>query len=168
MLIAAIEQIRDLNAEHLRLKLKMDDHQELSDQQRHHFEALQRFCAINGLRPFPAAPVVVAAFLETLPAAECIPAAEAIEAQHDIIGLSNPVATSAVRSVLASRVFTDYPQSWSKADRRVFATLDPMAQAIILRRETERDKALRTKQNQAAKAAQSEKKEIENVDSKTE
>ena len=156
MLLQVIDQIQNYNEEHIRQSLSVES-QELSDAQRRHLEAFQKFCAIHGLRPFPAAPAVVAAFLRTLSAEECIPAAEAIAAQHDVVGLANPVATAAVRAVLESRVSIEYPKSWSKEDRRVFASVDPVVRSIILRRENERDRALRNKQNETAL----QKKEIE-------
>ena len=152
MLLQVIDQIQNYNEQHLRQSLSVES-QELSDAQRRHLETFQHFCSVQGLRPLPAAPHVVAAFIQTLSTAECIPAGEAIAAQHDVVGLANPVATAAVRAVLESRVSVEYPKSWSKEDRRIFASVDPVVRSIILRRENERDRALRNKQNEAAKAA---------------
>lgn len=44
------------------------------------------------------------------------------------------------------------PNSWSKEDREVFADLPPEAQAIVAKRETQRDTEIRRVQNEAAEA----------------
>jgi hypothetical protein len=55
----------------------------------------------------------------------------------------------------------DAPNSWSKEDREVFASLPPEAQAIVARRETQRDTEIRRVQNEAAQARQAAQAEVQ-------
>ncbi len=113
------------------------------------------------VRPFPAFPALVADFLNTLPDDALSQATDAIQAIHDSVGAPNPVATLAVRTILERRLRTECPRSWSKDDRIAFVAVPPEIRSILLRRETERDTALRRAQNKAA-AASKQQKETEN------
>ena len=60
----------------------------------------------------------------------------------------------------------DAPHSWSKEDKEVFAKLDPAAQAVIARRETERDNFVKQKAFEASQTRQTVQNEAREVVSK--
>lgn len=102
------------------------------------------------VRPFPASPALVADFLGTLPDDGLEPACEALQAIHNSVGASNPVASLAVRTILERRLRAECPRSWNKEDRLAFAAVPPEIRSILTKRENERDTALRRAQNQLA------------------
>ena len=100
--------------------------------------------------PSPCGPALFADFLGTLPDKSLEAACAAIQAVSDSVGVSSPVGSIAVRVVLERRLRTDCPRSWSQQDRIAFAAAPPDIRAILVRRENERDAALRRKQNEAS------------------
>jgi hypothetical protein len=97
--------------------------------------------------PIPWSPKVVAEFLDSLSDEELLPAVTEIVSAHDQINLSNPCCSSLVKAALHRHPCKDFPRSWSDQDKLVFANLDLATREIVLRREHERDAALRTSQN---------------------
>lgn len=125
------------------------------------FRGFQSHCVQKGCLPVPK-PALVADWLNTLDTEHLEAACRSVEVVCDHQFLSNPCATLAVRIVLERRLRTECPRSWTKDDRLVFATLPPEIRSIVLRRENERDTALRRAQNQLAakrKPATTEKAE---------
>jgi hypothetical protein len=74
---------------------------------------------------------------------------EAIEVLHNAASVGNPVATPVVRTVTGASTI-EVPRSWDKESRLAFAELPPEIQAVIARRETDREKTLRRGQNEVA------------------
>jgi hypothetical protein len=122
----------------------------LSDEQRELYGRAIRYCEALGLSASPMSPAAVASILKATPQESILQMAAAIAAGHDEQDLANPVATYAVRQILEQRLQTEPPRSWSKEDRVIWASLDPMMRMIITRREQERDAALRRAQNKFA------------------
>ena len=100
---------------------------------------------------------------------------EAIKRMHDAHGgLANPCSTCAVERMLAVVIKAEPPRSWPKAEKALFATLDPALRAIISKRRIRRERGLRQKQNElsaaikAAEQRQSDGAETKPVNSKKE
>jgi hypothetical protein len=107
------------------------------------------WCRQHGVaQALPLSPAAVATFLEAQSVPDLLPLVGAIEALHDYRGVANPCATAAVRTVLERRLTIELPRSWTAEDRRLFASLPPEVRAVIFKRETARDTALRRKQNE--------------------
>lgn len=136
-----------------------------------------RWCADHGVRSCPAMPATVAAFVRSVGASKKEIAAPltAIAELHDSQGLSNPVATAAVRAELGRALKLKPPRSWRKAEQLMFSELPPEIRAAVERREEQRDTQLRKLQNEVAelrhggaKSAIEEKEILPNDDQKTE
>jgi hypothetical protein len=110
-------------------------------------EHVRLFCRQKGVS---LSPLALAAFLDAQAEKDIVPAMESIQAWYAHHLEPDPCSSPAVREVLARRLRIEVPRSWSKEDRRLFAALPPEVRAIIYRRETERDTALRRFQNKAA------------------
>jgi hypothetical protein len=100
-----------------------------------------------GLPAVPASPATVAAYLDSLKDEELLPAIDSIVAQHEVLGAANPCCTSIVGAVLSRKKCDVFPNSWNFQDRLVFSQMNLAMREIVLRRENERDAALRTAQN---------------------
>jgi hypothetical protein len=124
--------------------------QQLSDEHRAVLAELERFAATKGVKHFPCPPSILAEFLDSQGDAQMLPIVDAVVAAHDMVGLANPACTSAVKLALNRSPCKNFPRSWSAEDKLVFATLDPLTRAVVLRRENERDTALRAGQNRIA------------------
>jgi hypothetical protein len=168
VLTQAIEQIGQIFERQLSEQVGVPaSPQQLSEQQRATLRLLERFAASKGVRHFPTSPALLAAFLDSQGDADPFPIIDAVVQAHDTLGLANPACTSAVKLALSRSPCKDYPRSWSSEDRVVFASLDPLTRAVVLRRENERDVALRRKQTQldqqlkAAKAALPKENDID-------
>jgi hypothetical protein len=122
-----------------------------SERQQQIWSSFVQYASRLGVRPFPASPAAAASWLDSLPEAEIEPALEALQVTHDAVGASSPVGCSlAVKTVLERRLRTECPRSWTKEDRQFFISLPREVQAILTRRENERDASLRTRQNKLA------------------
>lgn len=77
-------------------------------------------------------------------------AAEGEEAADDEAGDGEAADESADEAAEA----LEAPQSWPKEDKAIFSKLDPSAQAVVLRRETERDNFLKQKAFEASQTRQ--------------
>jgi hypothetical protein len=121
------------------------------------------WCEGMQVRHAPAAPSSVATFVREFNwrgPKILLPTLRAIEAVHDFFGAANPVATEAVKSAvaemfnddLADLIVTpkDAPRSWPKNEKILFSVLPKELQAIIGRRENERDQAVRSAQNEVS------------------
>ena len=150
---------------------------DLQDVERQLLNSFQTFCRDNGVESLPAAPVVVASFIQGQAATgtnieRILALLDVIEHAHDSRGLSNPVCTFAVRTALNrlfgpdSSVAIDGPRTWSRAEKQVFLALPAQAKEIIAKRAQQDSKAVRAAQNSAAEARnelkQLSNKEIDN------
>jgi hypothetical protein len=113
------------------------------------FRGFQSHCVQKGAMPKPT-PALVASWLETLDSKDLDAACRAVEVVCDFQFFANPIATLSVRTVLERKLRPVFPHSWDKADRLVFASCPPEIRSIILKREQQRDTALRRSQNKLA------------------
>jgi hypothetical protein len=115
-------------------------------------ERLQQFadwCKERGVRPLPAAPATIAAFVRDLRPEE-IPAVLAdIEALHSNANLANPIATTPVRAVLQEILKLDPPR-WNKPEQLLWAALPPEVRGVISRRDKQTSTLIRRLQNENA------------------
>jgi hypothetical protein len=117
------------------------------------FAPFVKWCDAQGIRYCPAKPATVAAFVcaESLPPDRLLGTLAAIAQIHDEHRLSNPVATAIVSRALDRTITVEPPRSWPKADKAAFLFLPKQTQAIIARRERDRDRELRRLQSAASK-----------------
>jgi hypothetical protein len=119
--------------------------------------AFVRWCADHGVQSCPAAPKTVAGFVRWFAQSmaanqeEMAAALDAVADLHDGAGAANPVATAAVRAELIRVLRLKPPRGWRDAEKPLFADLPPEIQAIVARREEQRDTELRRLQNEVAK-----------------
>jgi hypothetical protein len=117
------------------------------------------FCKEASVRHCPAKPHVIAAYTliahqRGVPASTIVEQLCAVGRLHDKFGLANPIATHVVQEVLRS-IGGDQvapPRSWPKADQAAFALAPRAIQAVVARREKDRERELRNCQNRAAEA----------------
>jgi hypothetical protein len=149
--VDVFQQLAQLNEQQIHSSLAIAPPRP-TEEQLSQWRGFELHCQRRGVkvRTFPASPALVADFLNTLPDDALEPACDAIQLIHDSVGASNPVATLAVRTILERRLRPVFPRSWDKNDRLVFAGASPELRNVILRRENERDTALRRAQNQLA------------------
>ena len=124
---------------------------ELSDENKALLVPFVRWCETQRVRALPCRPTTVAAFLQWNKDRGVQPFETllAIEALHFFAGMANPVATPVVRSVTEGPP-ADPPRSWSRMEKEEFALLPRHLQEVTARREQEREKSLRTAQNNLA------------------
>ena len=125
---------------------------QMDNEARRAVETFIRWCADSGVRSLPATPATVAAFVRSIYAnkEETAETLAAVAELHDSRGLSNPVATAAVRTEIGRRWKLKPPRSWRKAEQLMFAELPPEIGAAIERREGQRDTELRRLQSKVA------------------
>ena len=113
------------------------------------------YCKSVGVRPLPAAPATCAAFAKTeytrgASADAILATLQDIEALHSNNNMANPVATTAVRSVLEEILHIEAPRSWPQATRPLFNSLPIEVRAVIKKRQDQNDRAVRLAQQEAA------------------
>ena len=128
---------------------------ELTESDRAGLVPFAQWCDEHRVRCVGARPTTVAAFLRWLAdkgvkSEKIIDAVASIECLHDAAGLANPVATATVRSMLESVTSIKPPRSWTKDEKISFVQLPADIRAAIERRDTDRELALRRKQNELA------------------
>ena len=121
------------------------------------------WCQMHGVRPLPARPTSVAAYVQFQQdqgiARELVAERlEAIEALHFAASVGNPVATPVVRTITGASTI-DAPRSWAKDDKLAFHELPHEVQIIVARREQDRETALRRAQNKFAEELKQIRKE---------
>jgi hypothetical protein len=125
-----------------------------------------KFCKDNGVRPLPAAPGTIAAWIagEDNPPETIVRTLQAIEAVHSNNNLANPVACAAPRAVLSKILKLEGPRSWSKAERLALAAC-PIEIREIVERRTKRDsdliRQLQNENSELRKSINSNQKEID-------
>jgi hypothetical protein len=105
-----------------------------------------RWCAIARQHPLPASPLTVAGFIndhagldpETL-WAEIVN----IDVAHEALGYAPPGRSTVALKAFSNTHPIEPPGSWSKDEKPLFLTLPWGIQAIIRRRETDRDREVR-------------------------
>jgi hypothetical protein len=142
-----------INERRLLSELNIEPPKGLDGGQRQIFKDFAEWCKTMGVRT--SSPCSVAAYLQTLPNNMCLAVVAAVAAAHEDSVLPNPTATHPVRTVLNRRITIRAPASWSRQDQQSFAELPAQIRGVLLKREEERDRALRRKQNDLDKAMKS-------------
>lgn len=114
-----------------------------------------RWCELNAASPCPAAPATVAQFV-----ADCAsvgierlwPAIQEISKFHVAAGLADPTLGGAVAAAISDLAGITPPRSWPNDRTQRFRSLPYDLQVYVAARETQREKALRRAQNEAASA----------------
>jgi hypothetical protein len=150
MLVTAIQQAYVTHEKRIQDALQLE-RPPLGAAERKLLEPFQAWCGSRGVRPLPATPATVAAYIQSLPEGQISAALDAIQAAHDYIGVSSPVGSHSVRTVLAHRLtIFSAPRSWRRDEQLLWDQLPPEIKRTITRREADRDTALRNKQNELA------------------
>src|SRR5262249_505180 len=113
-----------------------------------------RWCELQRVRALPARPACVAAYVRWqqdngIARQRVAESLEAIAALHESVAVGNPCATAIVRTVTGGSTI-EAPRSWSKDSKVAFAELPVEIQAVIAKREHERERELRRMQNELA------------------
>ena len=110
------------------------------------------WCKERGVRPLPAAPATVAAFIKSLAhwaTNDIVDLLINIEELHSNNNLANPAATTVVRAVLQDILKLE-PPHWNKSEQLLWAALPPEVQAVISRRDKQTSTLIRRLQNHNA------------------
>jgi hypothetical protein len=128
---------------------------ELTPSDRELLQPWLAWCKDQGVRHAPAKPWCAAAFVlyqnnRGVAEPEIVAQCNAIARLHDKWRLANPIATHSVGIALERISKIEAPRSWTKEEKFAWSLLSPAIRTVIARRETERDRALRRIQNEAA------------------
>ncbi len=112
-----------------------------------------KWCELNGVEPRPAAPANVARFI-----ADCAPlgierlwsAVQEISRLHADVGLADPTLGGPVAAAISDLAKIDPPRSWPTGRKERFKLLPYDLQLHVAVHESQREKALRRAQNEAA------------------
>jgi hypothetical protein len=116
-----------------------------------------KWCELNGLSPCPAAPSNVARFVTDCAALgieRLWPAIQDISRLHVSVGLADPTLGGVAAAAISDLGGIDPPRSWPDDRKQRFKSLPYDLQVYVAAHETQRDKALRRAQNEAAIARQ--------------
>lgn len=112
-----------------------------------------RWCELNGVRLYPAAPADVAKFVAdcaSLGIERLWPAIQEISVMHSSLGVADPTLGGVVAAAVSDVGGIDPPRSWPD-DRKIrFRSLPYDLQIYIAAHEAQREKVLRRAQNEAA------------------
>jgi hypothetical protein len=126
----------------------------------------EKWCWLADESPIPASPTIIARFVAELAPtgiSKVWPAVLEISRAHYTIGLPDPTLSYLVTTAINKISGIEAPRSWLVAERERFLTLPYDLQCTISRREADRDRQIRTMQNEFAKL----KKESENACTQT-
>jgi hypothetical protein len=113
----------------------------------------ERWCVLNGQKPFGASPETVARFVSDIAPmgiGEVWDAVQEVSRAHYMHGLPDPTLGGPVAAAINDIAKIDSPRSWPKEDQLRFRTLPYDMQLIIGKREADRDKQIRHLQNELA------------------
>lgn len=116
-----------------------------------------KWCELNGIAPCPAAPADVARFVSdcsSLGIERVWSAVQEISRLHVSIGLADPTLGGMAAAAISDLAGIDPPRSWPQIHRQRFRSLPYDLQAYVAVRESQREKALRRAQNEAAASSQ--------------
>ena len=124
-----------------------------------------RWCQLRGVSHLPAVPSVVAKFVEESALSPALLQAELTEIDdaHEELNYAPPGKARVVNDAVHRLHSIAPPRSWAKEELPLFRGLPYFVAQIIVRRETERDKALSRALNEAAEL----RKKRESNDNKT-
>src|SRR5215216_4463325 len=116
-----------------------------------------KWCELNGLSPCPAAPAHIARFVmdcAPLGIERLWPAIQDISRLHVSVGLADPTLGGVAAEAINELAGIDPPRSWPGGPKQSFKSLPYDLQVYVAAHETQREKALRRAQNEAANARQ--------------
>src|SRR5258708_1958811 len=116
-----------------------------------------RWCELNGVSWCPAAPAAVAKFVTdcaSLGIERLWPAVQEISKAHVVLGLADPTLGGMAASAINDVAGVAPPRSWPDDRKQRFKSLPYDLQVYVAAHETQREKALRRAQNEAAAARQ--------------
>ena len=121
---------------------------------RQHLIPFVQWCEAQRVRSLPARPASVAAFAQWqkdlgVPREKISASLATIEALHFSASLGNPCATPLVRAATSASTI-EPPRSWTRAEKQTFTELPVEIQAVVARREQDRETTLRRGQNELA------------------
>jgi hypothetical protein len=126
----------------------------------------EEFCRKWHVPSLPSRPTSCAGFALShrgLDADELVEVMAGISRAHQAANFADPTASFECNVVLARFIKIEPPRSWTKDDRVEFFRLPVTAQAIVVRREAERDRALHQAQQKIADERKLLKAAAENV-----
>ena len=112
-----------------------------------------RWCELNGVSPYPAAPAAVARFIidcAALGIERLWPAVQEISKAHVARGLADPTLGGVAAIAISDIAGIAPPRSWPADRKQRFKLLPYDLQVYIAAHEAQREKALRCAQNAAA------------------
>jgi hypothetical protein len=116
-----------------------------------------KWCELNGISFCPAAPTDVARFVSdcaSLGIERLWPAVQEISRLHVSLGLADPTLGGAAAAAIDDIAGIDPPRSWPNDRKQRFRSLPYDLQVYVAGHESQREKALRRAQNEAALARQ--------------
>ncbi|QPF93787.1 hypothetical protein [Bradyrhizobium commune] len=130
-----------------------------------------RWCELNNLIACPAAPASVARFVTdcaSLGMSRLWPAVQDISRMHASLGLADPTLGGTAATAISKIAAVAPPRSWPAEFKQLFGTLPYDIQMYLASHETQRERALRRAQNEAASARQKlAEREVQLKDAKT-
>lgn len=112
----------------------------------------QNWCVLNGVSELPAAPADVARFVtdcRDLGMVALWPIIQEVARAHYVLGLADPTLGGLVSAAIKEIAGLTAPKSWPKEEQARFFTMPYDLQLLVLKRETERDMALKRAQSEA-------------------
>ncbi|MBR0814926.1 hypothetical protein JQ544_25580 [Bradyrhizobium diazoefficiens] len=116
-----------------------------------------RWCELNGVTACPASPSSVARFVTDCAAlgmSRLWPAVQDISRMHVSLGLADPTLGGAAANAISAVAAISAPRSWPASFKQRFTALPYDIQIHLAAHETQRERALRRAQNDAALARQ--------------
>lgn len=116
-----------------------------------------KWCELNGVSACPATPASVARFVTDCAAlgmSRLWPAIQDISRMHVSLGLADPTLGGAAASAVSAIAAISPPRSWPGPFKLRFTALPYDIQIHLASHETQRERALRRAQNDAASARQ--------------
>jgi hypothetical protein len=116
-----------------------------------------RWCELNGASFCPAAPQTVARFVNDCSALgieRLWPAIQEVSKLHISLGLADPTLGAPAAAAVGDVAGITPPRSWPNEYKQRFRSLPYDVQLFVAAHETQRDRALRRSQNEAAAARQ--------------
>ena len=115
-----------------------------------------RWCELNNVIACPAAPASVARFVTdcaSLGMDRLWPAVQDVSRMHASLGLADPTLCGPAADVIGAVAAITPPRSWPERFKQRFRALPYDIQAYLAAHETQRERALRRAQNEAAIAS---------------
>ena len=116
-----------------------------------------KWCELNNLAACPAMPSSVARFVgdcASVGVNRLWPAVQEISRMHTSLGLADPTLGGAVANAMSAVAAVPPPRSWPGRFKERFSLLPYDIQVYLASHETQRERALRRAQNEAASARQ--------------